>query len=412
MPAASGARRERPAAWRAWATWLGALAAGTATMLYARDRLGPAHVALTYLLLVLGASARGGRALGVTVAVLAFGAFDVLFIPPYATFVVADPLDWLVLLAFLITSLVAAQLLYEAQAQAAAARARADEVDRLAALGAETAAALNAERLRLAQESSRSEALRESDRMKDALLASVSHDLRTPLTTIKATAHEIAAGGDDRAAVIEAEADRLTRVVTDLLDLSRLRGGALHLDPQLTAADELLESVAQAVAGVPGAERLRITLDPGEALLVGRFDVVHAARAVTELVVNALRYGAPDAPVDVAAVRDGEWLAVTVGDRGAGVAPSERERIFAPFYRSPGAAPDGRAREGTGLGLSIARQLAAAQGGSLTVADRDGGGSVFTLRLPAADIGSLGGPVDQPVADPVDGPPGAGAESL
>jgi two-component system sensor histidine kinase KdpD len=387
-----------------WVLWLGALLAATAAMVAVRARLDKAHVALVYLLVVLGASADAGRRLGLTVATAAFVLFNALFLPPYNTLAVANPLDWLVLFAFLITSLVAAQLLYEAQRQAAAARARADEVDRLAALGAESSAALGAERLRLAQESAHAEALRDADRMKDALLASVSHDLRTPLTTIKATAHEIAAGGDDRAAVIEAEADRLTRVVTDLLDLSRLRGGALHLDPQLTAADELLESVARAVAGVPGAERLRITLDPAEALLVGRFDLVHSARAVVELVVNALKYGGLEAPVDVAAIRDGEWLAVTVGDRGAGVAPSERERIFAPFYRGPGAAPDARVRDGTGLGLSIARQLATAQGGSLTGADRAGGGSVFTLRLPAADIGSF--------VDPGDGRTGNDTESL
>ncbi len=503
--------RARAAKAATWGIWLGAFVVGTTTMLFARGRLGAAHIALTYLLLVLGASARGGRPLGITVAVLAFAAFDVLFIPPYATFVVADPFNWIVLLAFLITSLVAAQLLYEAQAGTDAARARAEEVDRLATLGSETImlpraedaltaiadvirltvgvpecgvvvprgefvsdpyvasalidgrtvligrdgatarvdagsvesalsatigsvaahvplsvhgrivgvlrladrdtlrldaaqqrvlhalayyAALGAERVRLVDEAARAETLREADRMKDALLASVSHDLRTPLTTIKALAHEIGADGDERAAVIEAEADRLSRLVSDLLDLSRLRGGALHLDPQLTAADELLESVARAVSGVPGAERVRITLDPSEALLVGRFDLVHSARALSELIVNALKYGTPDSMVDVTAVRESEWLAVTVADRGDGIPLTERERIFAPFYQSAGAAS-----HGTGLGLNIARQLALAQCGSLKVVDREGGGNVFTLRLPAADLSAFDDPGDTDVGD-------------
>jgi K+-sensing histidine kinase KdpD len=350
-----GPRRPR---WLAWGGWLLVLALGTAVMLSARARLGQAHVALTYLLVVLGASARGGRALGLTSAVAAFVLFDVLFVPPFATLVVADPLDWLVLLAFLVTSVVGAQLLHLARAQAAAARAQADEARR-------------------------ADALREADRMKDALLASVSHDLRTPLTTIKALAHDIRIEGDERAAVIEAETDRLTRVVTDLLDLSRLQGGALRLDVQLTAADELLESVAQAMAGVPGAERLRMSLDPAEPLLVGRFDLVHSTRALANLVTNALAYAGGDTPVDVGAHRDGEWLAFSVADRGPGVPEPERERIFESFQRGTGTSPDAR---GAGLGLSIARRLAEAQHGSLVVAPRAGGGSVFTMRLPAADV--------------------------
>jgi len=327
-------------------------------MLAGRDRLGQAHVSLTYLLVVLGASARGGRALGLTIAVVAFVLFDLLFLPPFATLVVADPLNWLVLLAFLVTSVVGAQLLYLAQAEAAAARAQAREAER-------------------------AEALREADRMKDALLASVSHDLRTPLTTIKALAHAIRIEGDERAAVIEGETDRLTRVVSDLLDLSRLQGGALRLDVQLTAADELLEGVAQATAGIPGVERLRMSLDPAEPLLVGRFDLVHSTRALANLVTNALAY-AGDAPVDVTARRDGEWLAFAVADRGPGIPESEREKIFESFQRGTGIPPDAR---GAGLGLSIARRLAEAQHGTLVVDARAGGGSVFTLRLPAADVG-------------------------
>lgn len=362
-----------------WATWVGVLVAGTATLLVARERLGPAHVALTYLLVVLGASASGGRALGLTVAVLAFVAFDVGFLPPYGKFVVADPRDWLVLFAFLVTSVVAAQLLARARSEAAAARTRADEV------------------ARLAREAEGAEALREADRLKDALLASVSHDLRTPLTTIKALAHGIRVDGDERAAesaaVIEAETDRLTRVVSDLLDLSRLRGGALHLDPQLTAADELLEAVAQAVTGVPGADRVRMALDSAEPLLIGRFDLVHSARALVNLVVNALAHGGAESLVDVTAARDGAWLAVAVADRGPGIPAAERERIFAPFYRR-GAPPEAA---GVGLGLAIARQLAEAQRGTLTVAGRAGGGTVFTLRLPAVDLDvSMG---DAPAAD-------------
>ena len=345
-------------AWRSWVGWLAVLAAATAAMLTLRTRLGPAHVAMAYLLVVLGASARGGRALGLTLSVIAFIAFDVLFVPPFATLVVADPLDWLVLVAFLVTSAVAAQLLYRAQAGATAAR----EAD----------------------------TLREAGEMKDALLASVSHDLRTPLTTIKVLAHGIRLDGDERAAVIEMETDRLTRLITDLLDLSRLQGGALHLDVQLTAADELLETVAQVIAGLPGADRVRMSIDSAEPLLIGRFDLVHSARVLANLVANALAYGGSDNAVDVTARRNGTWLVFDVADRGPGIPATERERIFEPFHRGAGAPADTR---GAGLGLTIARQLAAAQHGSVTVEAREGGGSVFALLLPAGELADSSAPL-------------------
>jgi len=155
-------------------------------MLFAvRSHLGEAHVALVFLLVVLGASAAGGRILGITTALVAFLAFDWFFLPPYNTLLVRNPFDWLVLFVFLITSVVAAQLLYRARSERAAVE--------------------------------RAEALREADKLKDALLASLSHDLRTPLTTIKALAHELQPLGDERTFIIEEQADRLNRLVTNLL---------------------------------------------------------------------------------------------------------------------------------------------------------------------------------------------------
>src|SRR6476661_2474019 len=123
--------------------WFGTLAATTLLMLLARDRLDKAHVALVYLLVVLGGSALGGRLLGLTLAATAFLLFDVVFLPPYYRLQVADPLDWLVLIAFLVTGVVAAELLERQRHEAEVARARTVEIDRLATLGAET---LNAPR--------------------------------------------------------------------------------------------------------------------------------------------------------------------------------------------------------------------------------------------------------------------------
>gem|GEM_PF-213253 len=560
-----------------WAGWLGGLALATAALIPVRASLGAAHVVLAYLLLVLGASARGGRAVGFTLAFLAFGCFNFFFVSPYHTFAVAEPLDYLVLGAFLATSVIAAQLLARAQGEAAEAGRRAAEVDRLAALGAEALnagraeealgavadvirtsvdvtrcevhlrdeargtvvlaassgpatamaptgaadarldhalgsgastgdegaawngrapglpeaarlvtwvadtgrpaagradgalrfgdvgalaetfaeapqpvgspaafdatgactlllplrvrdrtvgvlvlvheagivlnaprrrllgalayyAALGAERVRLEAEAGHAEALRQADVLKDALLASVSHDLRTPLTTIKALAHQIGADGDERAVTIEEEADRLNRFVADLLDLSRLAGGALTVTPELNTADDLLGAALQRVAGAAGDRLIAVALDPAEPLLVGRFDFAHALRILVNLLENALKYAPDDAPIALSARRtdgtdrtdrtDGTdgvpaWLEVVVADGGPGVSPAERERIFAPFYRPVGSAPDAGS---AGLGLSISRRLAEAQGGTLHCEPRAGGGSRFVLRLPGADL--------------------------
>jgi two-component system sensor histidine kinase KdpD len=127
---------------------------------------------------------------------------------------------------------------------------------------------------------------------------------------------------------------------------------------------------------------VRARLDPGEPLLLGRLDFVQSLRVLVNLVENAHKYGAGQ-PVDVSAAREGDRLVFRVADRGPGVPDDERERIFQPFYRRPGTSPD---VGGAGLGLSISRRLAEAQGGTLAVESRSGGGSVFVFTLPGAEL--------------------------
>jgi len=241
-------------------------------------------------------------------------------------------------------------------------------------------AALGLERVQLVAEAERAEALREADRLKDALLASVSHDLRTPLTTIKALAHDIAGDGDDRAATIEQQADRLNRMVADLLDLSRLNAGELPVRAELNAAEDLVGAAIQQVSGAFAGRELRTSIAWSEPVLVGRFDFVHALRIVVNLLENAHKYSPRTQPVDIELSRAGNMIEISVADRGPGVPAAERERIFEPFYRPERSTPDAGS---AGLGLSIALRLAMAQGGTLTYQDREGGGSVFTLGLPA-----------------------------
>lgn len=366
LTSSGGGSRQRVARLEV-AAWFALLAAVTAGMILIRDRLNEAHVALAYLLVVQGGSARGGRPLGLSLSAVAFFAFDLFFLRPYGTFSLSDPLNWLVLIAFLATSTMSAQLLYRARSEAQIAHERAEEITRLAGLAAEA------------------RVLQESHRAKDAVLASVSHDLRTPLTTIKALAHELAEAGDERAVIIEQESDRMNRFVADVLDLSRISSG-LRLDIQPNEADDLLGAAAQRVAGRLEGRKLDIRLEPGEPILIGRFDFAQTLRALVNLLENAIKYSPADSVIELGARRSGERLCFTVADRGPGIPEGERDTIFEPFYRGPGAQPD---VGGVGLGLSIARGVAEAQGGSLELTARDGGGSLFTLFVPAMSVEEL-----------------------
>lgn len=341
--------------WRffSWALWPFVLFAASIVLFYVRSAIDVEHVVLVFLLVVLGASAGGGRVLGVTLSFAAFLIMDWWFIPPYGTLIVRRPLDWIALIAFLATSLVAAQLLYAARRERAALE--------------------------------RAEALREAGRLKDALLATVSHDLRTPLTSIKGLASELieTGGGDDRALIIAEEADRLNRMVGNLLDVARLSAGALTLDIQLNALDDLLGAAVQQFSGRRDRERIHATLDHPDVVLTGSFDFVQSLRILTNLIENALKYSPADEPVDVRGGADGAYLVIRVTDRGGGISPEDREKIFDAFARAAARRPDAGS---AGLGLAIGRQLAEMQGGSLRYEDRATPGSAFALRLPRKNL--------------------------
>lgn len=339
---------------REWLLWLAALALVTIALLSVRARLNEAHVALAFLIVVQLGAARGGRWLGFLLAGLAFLAMDVLFLPPYGTLAIRDPLDLLVLAAFLVSSLVAAQLLYLAR--------------------------------RAAQVGERAQFLVESHRAKDAVLAGVSHDIRTPLTTIKGLAQSLARDGDDRAQVIEEEADRLIAFVGKLLDLSRVTSGTAAPDIQLNEVEDLLGAVSQRVAGRLGDRELVFRLESGEPLLIGRFDFAETLRALANLVENAARFGPAGRPIELRVRRVGVMLEIAVHDEGPGVPAEERSRIFEPFYRPARSQPDAG---GVGLGLSIARGIARAQGGDLELAGDPGPGCTFIMTVPAVSVEEL-----------------------
>ena len=353
---------------RAWLLWVGMFVLSTAVLRAYRDGTDVVYAVLTYLLVILGGSVSGGRPVGFALTAAGVGSIDFFFQLPYDTLAVGKPLDGVALIAFLTTATVATELL-------AAERARAAEAERLAA-----------ERTRLVAEADRAQALREADRLKDVVLASVSHDLRTPLTTIKMLAEEGARRGEPRALAINEQADRLGRLVADLLDLSRLKGGALPVHPELNMAEDLVGAALRQLAGVLKDRTVETKIDLTEPALVGRFDFVQTLRILTNLLANAAQHTPRESPIELSVHREGEALAFAVADRGPGIALPERERIFEPFYRPAGTAADAGS---AGLGLAIARRLAELQGGTIEYADRPGGGSIFVMRLPADSTPAL-----------------------
>jgi two-component system sensor histidine kinase KdpD len=248
----------------------------------------------------------------------------------------------------------------------------------LSAFAAQAAVALDRERL--TDEAGRARELAEGNRIRTALLAAVSHDLRTPLAGIKAAvtslrSDDVAWSPEDEAellAGIEDGADRLDHLVGNLLDMSRLQTGTVV--PLIREAD-LDEVVPMALGGVPESS---VALDIPETLPMVAVDPGLLERGVANVVENAVKYSPPGVKVLVAASALGERVEVRVVDRGPGVPEDVKERIFEPFQRY-GDAPRGN---GVGLGLAVARGFAEAMGGTLVAEDTPGGGltMVFTVR--------------------------------
>ncbi|MGW3417245.1 DUF4118 domain-containing protein [Streptomyces phaeochromogenes] len=250
----------------------------------------------------------------------------------------------------------------------------------LAAFAAQAAVVLD--RQRLQSQADQSRALAEGNRIRTALLAAVSHDLRTPLAGIKAAvsslrSEDVAWSEEDQAELlegIEEGADRLDNLVGNLLDMSRLQTGTVT--PLIREID-LDEVVPMALGGVPEDS---VELDIPETLPMVAVDPGLLERSVANLVENAVKYSAAEERVVVSASAMADRVEVRVVDRGPGVPDAAKDRIFEPFQRY-GDAPRGA---GVGLGLAVARGFAEAMRGTLTAEDTPGGGLTMVLTLPAA----------------------------
>lgn len=247
-------------------------------------------------------------------------------------------------------------------------------------------ASIAAERARLLAESLQSQVIRRSEAVKSALLSSVSHDLRTPLSAVRIAATALqdpALWADPPArqellATMDEATSRLNRAVGNLLCMSRIEAGELHLDLQLHPVAEPIAAALELVGSGPGA-RLQVTIAAGTPPL--RCDAGLLATAVANLLDNALKYSPPDAPVEVVAAAAEGQVSLSIHDHGPGVPPGQEEEAFRPFRRV--AAWAGGQPSGLGLGLSIARALIEAHDGRIRLEARPGGGTTAHIRLPA-----------------------------
>jgi two-component system sensor histidine kinase KdpD len=246
-------------------------------------------------------------------------------------------------------------------------------------------AALGVQRAELAQEAAHADALRQADEMKSALMASISHDLKTPLAGIKASISSLLDGtvqwsDEDRAAFLEtidSQADRLNRVITDILDLNRIESGVVA--PAFSAVDvrALVEDARERTGLVTVGREVRIEAPEGMRV---RADASLLAQALVNLIENAAKYSTPGGAIVLRASTRGADLEIAVEDEGPGIAPRDLPHVFERFYR---ATEQSRRVKGSGLGLAIVKGFVTLSGGSVRV-ESEPSGTRFLIRLPRA----------------------------
>jgi two-component system sensor histidine kinase KdpD len=440
-------------------------------------------VALTYLIAVLLVSANWGFWYAAFLAVLATLAFNFFFLPPFGTFTVADPQNWVALLAFLLTAMIAGQLSERARREATRANERRAEIERLysfsqrlltiesvpellnlvpghiteifgsrgaamyvsdrddvyrsspqtheieteqlraaaargqplfnresgvalvplrlgvrsvgaigvsgAALSHESLDALSTlvaiaiERTRAIENVGKAEASREHEKLHSAILDSIAHEFRTPLTAIKASVTSLLTGTFDRTqqnellTVINEESDRMNHLVEEATQMARLESHQVELSRKPHYLSEAIEQALEAGKKVIGAHPVK--LDIADGLPPLEFDLELISTVVLQLLENAAKYSPPEAPIHISAEKSGDQVVVSIADCGPGIDEMEQSLIFDKFYRGR----DQRySVQGTGMGLAIAKAVVEAHGGSITLTSQLGQGSVFSFNLP------------------------------
>jgi two-component system sensor histidine kinase KdpD len=243
---------------------------------------------------------------------------------------------------------------------------------------------MSIERAEALEDSARSEAAKETERLRTALLDSVTHELRTPLTSIKASVSALLSqhaldepSRTELLTVIDEESDRLNRLIEQAVEMAQLDAHKVHLEIKPQSVAELIDSAVEQCRVTCPTREFRVSLSRTLPNVLA--DAAWTHKVIANLLGNAVKYSQPDQPVFVSADVQGDMLAISVADRGAGIDPLEQGMIFDKFYRGQGQ----RNRvSGTGMGLAISRAIVDAHGGTIGVTSQIGHGSVFTFTLP------------------------------
>lgn len=322
-------------------------------------------VALSLLLVVLAVAALWGQAEAIVTSLVATACFNYFFLPPVDTWSIADPQNWVALFSFLIVSIVAGQLSERARRKAREAIAHQEETARLAEIAR------------------RAETVRQSEEFKSTVLDALAHELKTPLTSLKASVSALRAGAAlpapqaELLAILEEETDRLTRLISEILQMARLDAGKLRLNRQAVPAARMIAAVVEESRRVLDSRAIDVQVAAGLPSLFA--DEELACTVLRQLLDNAAKYSAPGQPIRIRAEPADNKVCISVADRGPGLSETELSHLFERHYRG---AATRDAVPGMGIGLAIARDIVAAHGGHIWVESTLGQGTTVTFTLP------------------------------
>lgn len=358
------------------------------------EHINSTTVALGLLLVVLFVATGWGSRPAVWASLLGVVCFNFFYLPPVGRLTIDDPDNWIALSAFLVTAVTAGQLSARAKRRAEEADAGRREIERL-----------YKELQDAFEHASQAKALEQSERLKSALLDAVTHDLQTPLTSVKASVTTLlddppskiddeesgtldAEGRREMLEVINEETDRLNRFIEGLMELARIEAGEMHLRRRWGSIEEIIRTALERAAPLARDHKIQVQID--DELPTVRVDDRAVAEVIYTLVDNATKYSPVGSNINVRAnSTNDQTVQLIVEDEGPGVPLELRERVFDKFFR---AMRDGDSStnqpSGTGMGLAIAKGIVEAHGGRIWIEDKPSeGGSRVVVKLPIGDEG-------------------------
>jgi len=368
------------------------IAAATLVLRSFGTHINHTTVALSFLLIILFVATAWGPRPAVLGSLVGAICFNYFFLPPVGTFNIADPENWIALIAFLVTGITAGQLSFRAKQRADEANKTRKEIEHL-----------YIELQRSFDEASQAKALKQSERLKSALLDAVTHDLRTPLTSIKASVTTLLddeqsqalakmpakltqTAREDMLQVIDEECDRLDKFIEDLMAMARIEAGEMQLRPEWGSVEEIVAAALKRAEPLTRNHQIEISLSAD--LPAVRVDERSLTEVLFVLLENAAKYSPIGKTIRVLAQSNADGMVrLAVSDQGPGIPVELRERVFDKFFRAMrngdlvGHAP------GTGMGLAIAKGIVEAHGGRIWIADPDDlSGNMIVIVLPTGEV--------------------------